>query len=905
MAGWVKLYLACKAANMKAYPGFEGYLIDPDYDDWENPKKNQPVGRYHFGLLAINEDGYKALVKFMSMTHTRPRFNRFPRCTLSDLFELGAKHGDDLVFTTGCFFGLIQQHIVKGEAGKAKRYVEAIADAFPNTFVEVQHHNICHDDDAPAEANGVAPMEDMEIVDALMDIAEELDLPVIATQDSHYLDHKHKVAHTLMKKMVYASSEDGFPGDSFHLASTEWVAEHYEQDQWDIIEEGFDDLIALWDVRIEPLDNYRPRVPTVVDDPNGVVRERVEAELEVYLDENPHLDEEPYWDQAEHEFDVIEKLGMAPYFVIVEDYVRACQERDIMVEARGSANGSIAAFGMGITQVDSIERGGMFERFLSLDRTKPPDVDLDIEDTERGWLIGYLLRKYRAVQIGTYSQLGSTIDKDTGEEKGSVLQTWLTSKRRECEALAKEHDAKLKDAGKKGVGDIKRYSQGIFARTYGDVQGIEDVKHFSRSEYRALRQLVELGSVYKSYGVHAGGVLLSGDDVKIEDYIPTMLVASSDTRVTQFDMDDVEAFGLLKMDILGQSSLRMMKLAQQNIAAAGHVTGAAKAIDFTWIEDDDPNACKLLREGRLDTGLFHYEGYTKAKGGKELRIKTTEDAIMGQALYMPGAMDTGQTAKYVERRRSREARKAVTYISEEFRGPLEKTYGTVIFQEQVIDIMRNLGMDIAGINKFFKVVKDSGKGAVERNRERMAEVRAQFESLCLARGITDVDAAWAQTAGFVSYGFNRAHASGYGIRSYRTAYLKAYYPTEFMAALLQTWAGRTKERRYIAEARRIGVRLLPPDVNISSELWTMDYTRKNVVRKGLLSIPGVGAKAAKAIAAQQPFTSMEDMIARVDGRAMTGGKDYLKDGTFKGIVAALNDAGALESLLQPVPGLGR
>ncbi|UVF61498.1 DnaE-like DNA polymerase III [Gordonia phage DalanDe] len=893
MGGAVQLYLECKKRDIKAWIGIEGYLLDPSRDDWMDPPKGATdVARYHFGLLALDEEGYKGLVKFSSLTHTRPRFyKKFARCTLADLLQLGADYGDHLVLTTGCFFGLVQQCIARGDSDMAHRYVEVLAEAFPHTFVELQHHNILHNEDG----NNYAVETDDDMVEELLAIADALDLPVIATQDSHYLKEKHRGAHTLMKKMVYSSQEDGFPGDSFHLATTEWVAEHYDQDVWDRVEEGFDLLDALHNLTIEPLDNYRPRVPHVSDTPDRDVARQCRKALTRYLKEQEaagvELDREKYVARLAHELDVIKQLGMSPYFVITADMVRWCQEENICVEARGSANGSLACFFMGITQVDPLIWGGLFERFLSLDRTKPPDVDLDIEDAERGRLMAYLLAKYNAVQIGTYGLLGTRFDPDTGEEKGSILQTWLSSKRTECERIAKFWaDKQEKRLGKRPTVDaIKRYGMGVFNNTYGDVETIDDIRDHSESDYRDIRVLDSLKSVYKSYGVHAGGILLPGPGVSIEDYIPTMLVASSDTRVSQYNMDDVEKFGLLKMDVLGQASLRMMKLCQKHI-------GLTDPTDFSWIPNDDPDAAKLLREGRTKTGLFHFEGYTKSKGGREMKIKTTEDCVLAQALYMPGAMDSGEKDKYIARRFSAAERKKITYLSAEFRDALESTLGAAIFQEQVLIVLRNFGLDMATINTTFAILKDSGRGADERNRERIKAVRPLFDAAVKKRGV-DPDEAWEYLAGFAAYGFNRAHASGYGIRSYRTGYLKAHYPTEYMAALLETWAGRDKEADYVREARRIGIRLLPPDVNISRTVWTLDPTRDNVVRRGLLSIKGVGAKAADCIVENAPYASVNDLIERVPGRQMTGGAKWLKTGEWSGILGALHNAGALDELL--------
>lgn len=905
MAAGVKTYLECKKHGIKPGIGFEGYLIDPHRQDWEDPetvevwdvdpktgknvkkkKKNPPAKRYHFGMVAINEEGYKALVKFNSLAHTRPRFNRFPRHTLADLLTFGKEHGDNVVFMTGCYFGLVQQSIARGDGAFAMRFVETLSKVYPHLFVEVQHHNICHDDQEDDEE--LVGMDDGDIVEELMFLADQLDLPVIATQDSHYLLQKYKPVHSMMKTMVYSSAEDGFPGDSFHLATTDWIAEHYTQKQWNRIEDGFDELVGLLDLHIEPLDNYKPRVPTVSKTPNRDIARMVKKALIKYgKAKNPK-----YMRRIKTELSVIRELGMANYFVIVRDGVKQCQNQGIVVESRGSANGSLVCFLLGITQVDPLIWGGLFERFLSLDRTKPPDIDLDIEDEGRAWLLDYWLKKYGAVQIGTWSLMGTTVDKETGEEKGSLHQTWITSKRNECYAKAKLWADRQEAAGKKRPTQVdqKKYAMGIFNKTFAGIENLEDIRRYSKDDYRNLKQMADMNSIYRSYGVHAGGVLLSGDDILIEDYIPTMLVASSNTRVSQYSMDDVEAFGLLKMDVLGQSSLRVMRRCQEMI-------GQSDPTDFSWIQLDDPGACKLLRDGRTKTGIFHFEGYTKAKGGRELGVKSTEDAVMVQALYMPGAMDSGATRDYLQRRKHPSERKKIKYLSPEFKQALERTYGTVVFQEQIIEIMRNLDMDIATINLFFKVVKDSGRGAVERNRARMESVRGEFDAACKKRGIP-ADEAWEFLAGFASYGFNRAHASGYGIRSYRTAYLKNYYPGQYMAALLEVWAGRDKERDYIREARRINLRLLPPDVNISGHTWTLDPQNDEVIRRGLVSISGVGFKAAEAIAEAAPFKSFEDMVARVPPRALTGGKRFLEDGTLTGIMQKLHEADALESLYE-------
>lgn len=891
-AGWVAHYKACKAHDIKPFPGVEGYLIDPQFDgDLDDSGK---AGRFHLGLLALSEKGYKGLVEFVSMTHTRPRFNRFPRFTLSDLAGFGQDYGKHIALTTGCYFGLVQQTLINEGPDAAERIIKMYAEWFPHTIVEVQNHNITD------ENNDL--WDDKSITKALMRSADRLGLPVVATQDSHYLDSKHKTAHALMKRMVYGGVEDEFPGDSFHLASGDWVAEHYKPKQWAKFEEGYAYLLDHNKVRIKPLDTFKVDVPGDWKNPDKVLTKKVLRAHEQYM---KNMGFKPskvriYEDHMTEELSVIKDLGMPGYFLIWDDFIRWCKRQHICVEARGSGNGSYVNFLLGITQVDPIIWDGMFERFLSRDRIKAPDIDLDIEDSRRGEAIDYLTDKYVACQIGTWGQLGITVDKETGEERGSVFATWQQGKRRQCEAEAiAEEQARCEEEGERFV-KYRAVDAGKarFAKEFGWMKSIEDVKRAGyKKDYRGLKQINEMKSVYRSYGVHAGGVLLSGNRVSIPDYIPTMLVASSDTTVSQFDMDAVEEFGLLKMDILGQTSLSVMRRCQD-------LMGLDDPTDFSWIPLKDSKALALLRTGKTDTGIFHFEGYTKSKGGRELGVKSVHDAILVQALYMPGCMDVApghtisQKDLYLQRRKDKYERDNVEYIHPVFEKVLSPTYGCVVYQEQVIAIMRELGMSIASVNKFFKVVKDSGKGAVERNKGRLEEVRKEFDDLC-AKNDIDPDEAWMQTASFVAYGFNKNHATGYGIRSYRTAYLKAHYPLEYMTALLQSWAGRDKEKVYLREARKMEIPILPPDINNPSHTWAMDK-RRGGIRRGLVSIAGIGAKVAEEISSKAPFTDMDDFCQRVNGRIVTGAKAW-RDGEHDaalqtGVLKKLNDAGVLSRL---------
>jgi DNA polymerase-3 subunit alpha len=873
MAGITQLYTACKREGILPFPGIETYLCDPSADD----PTSGTTERFHVGLFALNTRGYNGLVRLSSLAHTRPRFSRYPRLLITDLAEFGQEYGKDVALTTGCFFGLVQQQIDQDNLEGAERTVKSYAQWFPNTFVELQNHNITHEEDGGG-------LTDAEMVATLYDIAQELGLPVLAGQDSHYLDSREKTAHELMKRMVYSSDKDNaFPGDSFHVASTEWVQAHYPPHIWDDVEDSCRWLINHNRVKIPALDSYKSHVPAMSRNPDRDLSNMVRRLLSTFLNRMDWsaAKRKKYVDRLDEELSVIRDVGQSNYFLLWKEFVDWCKEEAICIEARGSGNGSLVNFLLGITQVDPIKWNTMFERFMSRDRIKPPDIDMDVDGDRRMECLNWWKQRYGVVQIGNWSKLGQT---DDGNDKGSVLVSYISYLRRKAEKMSHDHwfsHEEVMDSGKKKIvykmdpktkrpmtkGDVLAYGRGIFFRKYGHIQTIEDVRSVSEADYVGLRQLAKL-DVYRSYGVHAAGLLLDSPDMPFVDWIPTMLVANTDTMVTQFDMDDLDLWGLMKNDILGQASLSVMRQCLEYI-------GRTDPTDFTWIPDNDRAACRILREGRTENGIFHFEGYTKSKGGKEMGIASTKDTIMASALYMPGAMDSGQKDLYLKNRRMGRNKNWGKMPHQAFIDVLSETYGAVIFQEQPIAILRLLGMSIENINILFKVVKDSGKGAMARNAGRMAEIRKEFDHICAKNGIDDIEHAWHLCTGFIAYGFNRAHATGYGLRSYRCAYLKAHFPKEFMAALLKVWAQRgnkDKEKAYSREARRLEIRLLPAHVNLSGPTWEID---PNGIRRGLVSIDGIGMGAAQEIASKAPYRSIDDLARRVNGRQVSGGKDWL------------------------------
>lgn len=836
MAGAISLYREAKQADLFPFPGEEFYLVK-NVDDPDEREK-----RYHLTLMALNQKGFEALIKLSSRSHQRDRFHRKP---LIDLADLAAMHDegvtDGIALTTGCFFGLFQQSLVHKGKDAAASVAQMYSSWFPHTFIEFQHHNISDDDH-----------DDSEIVRQCHEIAHDLGLPMLVGQDSHYCSKGDKHAHDMMKEICYFGDADDykFPGDSFHLASSTWIRRHYTDEQWSDALDGHERLLDLHDLILPELDNYSMRVPKMSPIPDRQLLNHVDAGLS----KRGGALFDHYEKRKDYELEIIAKMKMSNYFLLVEDVVKWCRDQGIVVNTRGSANGSLVCYALGISEVDPLEWNTDFERFLSLERDKPPDIDLDVESSRRQDVIDYLASKYPSmVQIGTYSKLGlhTEPDPDTGEmvNKGSLLVQYMAAKRR----------------------------QGLF---------LDEVPE---EDHDALYALSDM-SVRKAAGTHASAFTLPGDGLPIDKYLAKMLIASSNTTVTQAPMDDVESVGYLKLDILGLRSLATVSNCLDMVG-----------MDLEEIPWDDRKTCTLLRSGNKTAGVFQFEGGSTRRGAKEMKIKSTEDAIICMALYRPALMNGGQTEKYLANRESN----TTEQISQVIDWITKDTFGIPVFQEQVLKIMQAAGLKFDEYNRVMKAVKASNDKIGEYALQTFEDTEPIFLKRACNKGMTIEEAreAWRVVCEFTDYGFNRAHAVSYGIMGYRSAYLKRHYPLEYMASLLMTWAGTDKEKMYVKEARRMKLPIIRPDVNRSDVLWTVDRSRKEpALRKGLLSIKSIGVAVANAIVTEREengeYADMDDFVERLPGRPVSGGKAWKKDGVsgLNGAMRTLARAGALSSL---------
>ena len=404
MSGAIELYRECKEAGMAAFPGFEAYIV-------RSLDKEEP--RYHTGLLALDYEGYKALVRLCSMSFLPDgHFYRKPRISLDELLAFGDAFGDHVALTTGCYFSLVVQTLLERGAAQAKSLVAKLSTHFRHTYVELQMHNTVHDDGET----------DWDIAGELYAISQSLGVPVIIGQDSHYCDKRDKPAHEMMKRLGYHSSDENeilFPGNSYHLSTTVWTRRMYAglRGAWNDSMQSFQELLDLNKMSLPAIDSYHFNIPPMSKAPNRILRNRV------CTVEYPSQDQE-YHDRVSYELGIIKTMGFANYFLLVHDVVQHCWDNGIIINTRGSANGSLVCYLLGMTQVDPIKWDVSFDRFLHPSRKKPPDIDIDVEQERRQEVIDYLAQGFDVFQIGTFMRMTDV------EDRGAIFQKYLGYKRR-------------------------------------------------------------------------------------------------------------------------------------------------------------------------------------------------------------------------------------------------------------------------------------------------------------------------------------------------------------------------------------------------------------------------------------------------------------------------------------------
>ncbi|MCP4231443.1 MAG: DNA polymerase III subunit alpha [bacterium] len=829
--GTIPFYNAAKKAGVKPIIGCEFYVAKT-HRTARDARSPQDAG-YHLILLAQDEIGYRNLMALSTIGYLEGFYYK-PRVDKESL----QKHREGLIATSACLKGEIPAKILNNDYSGARRVAGEYADIFGinGFFIELQDHGI---------------QEQVKANSELISIARELDLGIVATNDVHFVNRGDSHAHDILLciqtgKTLSDKSRMRFANDNFYLKTPEEMYALFGETP-----EALTNTLAIAERCNLDFDFGEYSLPTI-EPPTGFTNNQYLRKLaeEGFHNRYPTSPSQNHIDQLNHELVVIEEMGFVDYFLIVWDLVNFARENDIQVgPGRGSGASSIVAYSLGITGVDPIEHKLVFERFLNPERISLPDFDLDFGDRRRDEIFSYIIEKYGAdnvAQIITFGTLGA---RQAVKDVGRVMQVPYG----EVDQLSKRIDP------------MKKLRKNL--------EENESVKEYYASGGKAKELLdtaLRLEGLTRHASVHAAGIVVTPES--ITKYVP-LYRGKSDEQVTQYDMGIVEDIGLLKIDVLG---LKTLTIIDDCVKAVKRRYGTE--LDFDDIDEDNPPTYKMVSRAETD-GVFQLE----SDGMKDLcrRIKPDnfKEMVPILALFRPGPM--GAKDAYTNRKQGREKAKAFHPALDRI---LDDSYGVLLYQEHVL----RLAAEIAGYTLGEADILRRAMG--KKKKKEMEEQRTKFIAGSRERGMSEKDATaiFEAVTPFAAYGFNKAHTTAYAVLSFQTAYLKANFPVEFMAALLTSEQNNTdKLVHYIKVARSMGLEIQSPDINESwVNFWAVNDT---VIRIGMGAIKGLGKSAIGEIIKvrnkEGPFISLSDFCGRVEQRAVN-----------RGSIEALIKAGAFDCL---------
>ncbi|MFA5098411.1 MAG: DNA polymerase III subunit alpha [Candidatus Margulisiibacteriota bacterium] len=809
----VKFFMAAKKEGIHPVIGCEAYLAPRTRFDKSTKEDRSP---FHITLLAKNTDGYLNLIKLVTASNFEGFYQK-PRIDL----ELLKKHSNGLVVLSGCIAGLIPRLIMEekyDEAGsKAAEFKEVLGADF---YLEMMD-------------NGIP--EQKTINRELLKISKKLDIKVAATNDSHYTERKDAKAQDVLLCIQtgrFIDEEDRmrFGGEEFYLKSALEMHELFKECPEALT--NTKEIAEKCRLEIETGKLHLPEYEV----PEGYTSFSYLKQLakEGLIKRYGSKPSKEAIDRLEYELGVIEKVGYAPFFLIVSDFTNYAKQQGIEVgPGRGSAAGSIVSYSIGITEVEPLKYGLIFERFLNPDRVTMPDIDVDFCFERRQEIIEYVSKKYGQSNVAQIITFGTMAARAAIRDVGRVQRVPLAEVDRIAKLIPQGPDASI-DKAMKEVKELK-----------GMYEADPSVKNL-------IDTAKTLEGLTRHASVHAAGVVISNKP--LTEYVPLSLMNETQT-VTQYPMEDLEKIGLLKMDFLGLRNLTM-------IAHATKLVKSTKGIelDVLGLPLDDRSTYDLLCRGET-IGIFQLESHGMRRLIKELRPEKFEEVIALLALYRPGPLESGMVEDFTKRKHGKVP---VKYELPELEPVLSETYGVILYQEQVMRIASSVAGFTLGEADVLRWAMGKKKTAL------MAKQRQKFIEGAVKLGTPQKKAEelFALVEKFAGYGFNKSHSTSYAVISYQTAYLKANYPVEFMAALLTSVTGVTdKVVFYVSECRRMGIKVLPPDVNQSAKDFTVEG---QAIRFGLAAIKNVGIGAIESIVAARqtggPFSSLSDLCRRVDLR---------------------------------------
>jgi DNA polymerase-3 subunit alpha len=832
MYGAVELLKLCRGKGIKPIIGNEMYVINGDIAD-----KSRRYPRYHQVVLAKNTQGYKNLVKLTTISHLEGQQGKgiFQRpCINKELLE---QYKDGLIVTSACLGGEIPQAIMQGRLDVARQVAEWYKEHFgEDYYIELQDHG---------------SQEDRVVNVELVKIARELNIELIITNDSHFISCNDVEAHDALLciqtgKLITEEKRLRYSGTEY-LKSAEEMAklcrDHLDDDT---IREAIANTVKV----ARKVEEYEilgiPRMPdypipaghtadTYMEEVswNGLM-ERLDCDSRDAIPPD-------YRERLKKELHVMQSKGFSTYFLVVWDYIRFAREHNIPVgPGRGSAAGSLVAYAMRITNIDPVRYGLLFERFLNPERKSMPDIDTDFCIERRDEVIEYVTAKYgkdKVAQIITFNRMTSK----------AVLKD-----------VARVLDIPYGDADKMAkLIPVMRGKPAKLQTMIGENTPAPEFRERYQNDPQAQKWIdlaMRIEGTNKTFGVHAAGVVISKDP--LDEIVPLQL--NNDGQViTQYYMEDVEAMGLLKMDFLGLRNLTMIQRAVELIQQT-----KGKQLDIDRLSLDDPQTYKLLERGELE-GIFQLESSGMKQVVRDLKPSNLEDISSVLALYRPGPLDTGMIPEFINRKHGR---KQITYGHEILQPILQDTYGTILYQEQIMRIAQDMaGYTLGEADLLRRAMGKKKVSEMEKHREIFIDGSAR-------NGVPSKVSKelFEQMLVFAEYCFNKSHSTAYGFVTYQTAHLKANYPVEYMAALLSSTGGdHDKIQRYIACCLTLGIEIDPPDINHSG----LDFTPlETSILFGLGAIKNLGQGAIEHLievrSQDGDYKSLADLCDRVDLRVV-------------------------------------
>jgi len=839
--GAIEFYKRARKQGVNPIVGIEAYVAQGSHTVREAGKGSSN----HLVLLAKNETGYRNLIKLTSKSYLegfyyKPRIDK----------ELLREHSEGLIGLSACLKGEVIEKILSRQEDEAEAIAREFRDILgdDNFYLEMQDHGI-----AEQKASN----------EVLRRMSKKTGIPMVVTNDCHYLRKDDAFAHDVLlcigtQKVLSDQERLKYASDEFYLKTADEMFGLFPEDLVAI--ENTARIAERCNLEI-PMDKFfLPDFPVPAGHSlNSYFEEVVRDGLDRRLDEIRRrraevlekFPEDMYRQRLDHEVGIIRKMGFAGYFLTVWDFVRYAREREIPVgPGRGSAAGSLVSYSLRITDIDPLQYGLLFERFLNPERVSLPDIDIDFCMRRRSEVIQYVNQKYGRDHVAQIITFGTLAAKAVLRDVGRVMGVPYTKV---------DHVAKL-------IPDLTR----SLTEALESSPLLADAINADADLGRVVDVGKRLEGLTRHASLHAAGVVITPQP--IQDLVP-LFKTSKDEIVTQWDKDVIEELGLLKMDFLGLRTLTVLDDALRTLRLQGI------ELDLDNLPLDDPEVYRLFQEGRT-SGIFQFESSGMRDLLKRAQPSKFEDLAAFNALYRPGALSAGMVEEYIQRKTGK---KEVTYLVPEAEPILRETYGVIAYQEQVMQ----LAVELAGftLGEADLLRKAMGK----KSKEAMAKEREKFIQGAVGRGIAKAKAKkiWERIEPFAGYGFNKSHSVAYAMLAYRTAYLKAHHPLAFMAAMLTSEMGsKDNVAKYMRDCKENGIAVEPPDINDSNWSFTVVGDR---IRFGLGAIKGIGSSAVEAILeARRRVGRFEDLsrfAAEVDLKAVNQKvfEMLIKSGSFDGL----------------------